>query len=88
LDQGFFRVRLDRLTPKEREYVMAMAKLGSGPYRSADVADALGEPLQNLGPRRASIIAKGMIYAPSHGDIDFTVPMFHEFLMRTSVETA
>lgn len=82
LDAGFFKVRFDRLTPKEREYVIAMARLGSGPYRSGDVADALGETAQALGPRRAQIIAKGMIYSPSHGDIAFTVPMFNSYLMR------
>lgn len=85
LDDGFFRVRLDRLTPKERDYVLAMANLGKGPYRSSDVADQLGEKIQTLGPRRAQIIRKGMIYSPSHGDIDFTVPMFDDFLRRTQV---
>lgn len=85
LDEGFFRVRFDRLTPKEREYVIAMAKLGEGPYRSSDVADALGENVQTLGPRRAQIIHKGMIYSPAHGDIDFTVPMFEDFLVRTVI---
>ncbi|GAB2208981.1 ATP-binding protein [Roseibium sp. ROS1] len=82
LDEGFFKVRFDRLTPKERDYVVAMAKLGAGPYRSSDVADVLGEKLTSLGPRRATIIAKGMIYSPSHGDIAFTVPMFDEYLKR------
>lgn len=82
LDEGFFKVRFDRLTPKEREYVIAMAKLGNGPYRSSDVADALGETAQSLGPRRAQIIGKGMIYSPSHGDIAFTVPMFNDYLIR------
>lgn len=82
LDEGFFRVRFDRLTPKEREYVIAMARLGNGPYRSSDVADALGETPQSLGPRRAQIISKGMIYSPSHGDIAFTVPMFNDYLIR------
>lgn len=82
LDEGFFKVRFDRLTPKERDYVIAMAKLGSGPYRSSDVADALGENVQSLGPRRAQIIRKGMIYSPSHGDIAFTVPLFEEYLKR------
>ena len=82
LDEGFFKVRMDRLTPKEREYVIAMARLGPGPYRSADVADILGEKLTTLGPRRAQIIAKGMIYSPAHGDIAFTVPMFDEYLDR------
>lgn len=83
LDAGFFRVRLDRLTPKERAYVVAMARLGPGPYRSGDVAEALGENIQSLGPRRAAIISKGMIYSPAHGDIAFTVPMFDDFLRRT-----
>ena len=83
LDHGFFRVRFDRLTPKEREYVLAMAASGKGPYRSADVAARLGESVQALGPCRSSIIRKGMIYSPQHGDIAFTVPMFDEFLRRT-----
>lgn len=83
LDGSFFRVRLDRLTPKEREYVIAMAMLGQGPYRSADVAERLGDSVQSLGPRRAQIISKGMIYSPAHGDIDFTVPMFDDFLRRS-----
>lgn len=82
LDEGFFKVRFDRLTPKEREYVIAMAKLGPGPYRSSDVAEVLGEKLTALGPRRATIINKGMIYSPAHGDIAFTVPMFEEYLKR------
>lgn len=86
LDDGFFKVRFDRLTPKEREYVLAMAKLGSGPYRSSDIADVVGDKAQSLGPCRANIISKGMIYSPSYGDVDFTVPMFNDYLRRTFPE--
>lgn len=86
LDDGFFKVRFDRLTPKEREYVIAMAELGPGPYRSADVAEKLGESHRSLGPRRSQIISKGMIYSPSHGDIAFTVPMFNDYLIRNFVK--
>jgi len=82
LDESFFRVRYDRLTPKEREYVLAMARLGEGPYRSSDIADELSASINTLGPRRARIIHKGMIYSPEHGDVDFTVPMFAEYLRR------
>lgn len=82
LDEGFFKVRFDRLTPKERDYVRAMARLGSGPYKSSDVADALGDAQQRFGPVRASVIKKGMIYSPSYGEIDFTVPLFSEYLQR------
>jgi len=85
LDEGFFRVRYERLTPKERDYVIAMARLGEGPYKSSDVADTLGESVQSLGPPRAKIIHKGMIYSPAHGDIDFTVPMFEDFIQRTII---
>ncbi len=83
LDEGFFKMRLDRLTPKERDYVLAMAHLGDGPYRSAEVANHLGEKPQKLGSFREKIIKKGMIYSPEHGDIDFTVPQFGDFLRRT-----
>lgn len=83
LDEGFFKVRFDRLTPKEKEYVIEMARMGSGPYRSADIADRLGEKQSTLAPRRAKIISKGMIYSPAHGDIDFTVPMFDSYINRT-----
>ena len=86
LDEGFFRVRYDRLTPKEREYVLAMATLGEGPYKSSDIADKLGESLTSLGPRRAKIIYKGMIYSPEHGDVDFTVPMFASYLRRNFLD--
>ena len=74
---------MDRLTPKERDYVFAMAELpGNGPYRSGDVAAQLGEPVQRLGPRRKSIIDKGTVYSPAHGDVAFTVPMFADYLRR------
>ena len=88
LDNGFFKVRFDRLTPKEREYVIAMAQLGGGPYRSSDIADVLTEKPQSLGPRRSQIISKGMIYSPSHGDIAFTVPMFNDYLNRNFIRKA
>jgi hypothetical protein len=84
LDDNFFRVRMDRLTPAEREYLAAMAELGSGPHRSGDIAARLGVKVQSVAPRRSSLIRKGMIYSPSHGDTAFTVPMFDDFLRRST----
>lgn len=86
LDENFFRVRFDRLTPRERTYLRAMAELGSGPYRTGDVADALGVKITTLGPVRASLIRKGMVYSPSHGAMAFTVPLFDEFMRRAMPE--
>lgn len=82
LDQNFFRVRYDRLTPGERRFLRAMADLGPGPHRSGDVADVLGVKLAGIGPVRAKLIRKGMIYSPSYGDIAFTVPLFDAFMKR------
>jgi len=82
LDESFFRVRLDRLTPAEKEYLRAMAELGPGPHRSGDIALMLNKTVSSLGPRRQSLITKGMIWSPSHGDTAFTVPLFDEFMKR------
>lgn len=82
LDDNFFRVRFDRLTPREKVFLRAMAELGAGPYRLADIAEKLSAKLSQLGPVRASLIKKGMIYSPAHGDLDFTVPLFDEFMRR------
>ena len=82
LDESFFRVRFDRLTPSEKRYLRAMAELGSGPHRSGDIAGQLNRNVTSLGPTRNQLIAKGMIWSPSHGDTAFTVPLFDEFMRR------
>ncbi len=82
LDEGFFRVRFDRLTPAEKRYLRAMAELGPGPHRSGDIAAELGRLVTSLGPTRSQLIAKGMVWSPSHGDTAFTVPLFEEFMKR------
>jgi AAA ATPase domain len=82
LDASFFRVRFDRLTPSEKRYLRAMAELGSGPHRSGQVAVELKVKVQSVAPTRSSLIRKGMIYSPSHGDTAFTVPLFDNFLKR------
>jgi hypothetical protein len=82
LDESFFRVRFDRLTPSEKKYLRAMAELGSGPHRSGDIAEQLDRQVTSLGPTRSQLIAKGMIWSPSHGDTAFTVPLFDEFMGR------
>jgi hypothetical protein len=82
LDAGFFRVRFDRLTPTEKKYLRAMAELGHDAIRSGDIAHLLKKEVQAVAPIRATLIAKGMIYSPSHGDNAFTVPLFQEYMKR------
>lgn len=82
LDAGFFRVRFERLTPKEKVYLRAMADLGPGPHRSGDIAAVLKRKVESVAPLRNGLIGKGMIWSPSHGDTAFTVPLFDQFLRR------
>ncbi|MDP2332670.1 MAG: ATP-binding protein [Reyranella sp.] len=82
LDESFFRVRFDRLTPSEKKYLRAMAQLGPGPHRSGDIAAELDRAVSSLGPTRSQLIVKGMIWSPNHGDTAFTVPLFDEFMRR------
>lgn len=82
LDESFFRVRFDRLTPLEKKYLRAMSDLGMGPHRSGDIAEKMGRDVTTLGPTRSQLIVKGMIWSPSHGDTAFTVPLFDEFMKR------
>jgi hypothetical protein len=61
-----------------------MAELGAGPHRSGDIAAQLGVKVESVAPRRSALIQKGMVYSPAHGDTAFTVPMFDDFLRRST----
>lgn len=82
LDESFFRVRFDRLTPAEKKYLRAMAELGEGPHRSGDIAAVFDRDSTSLAPTRSNLIGKGMVWSPTHGDTAFTVPLFDEFMKR------
>ena len=81
-------MRLDRLTPREKDYVRAMAALGPGPHRSGEIAQKLSMDVTTAGPLRNGVIKKGMVYSPQHGDTAFTVPMFDEFMRRSMPDWA
>lgn len=82
LDASFFRVRYDRCRPGEKRYMRALAELGPGHRRGADIAEVLGTTADKIAPMRANLIKKAMIYAPSLGDVCFTVPLFDQFMKR------
>lgn len=85
LDEGFFKVRFDRCKPSERRYLRAMAELGPGPHRSGDIAAKLGKSVNTFAPVRSSLINKGMVWSPNHGETAFTVPLFDQFMRRAMV---
>ena len=82
LDRSFFKVRFDRCNPSEKRYMRALADFGSGKQRSGDIAEILGVKASSVAPTRSALIKKGMIYSPAHGDTEFTVPLFDQYMMR------
>lgn len=82
LDESFFKVRFDRLTKREKDFLFAMMHVGGDQQRSGDIAEQLGLKVTAIGPLRSSLIRKGMIYSPAHGDNVFTVPLFDGYLRR------
>lgn len=82
LDESFFRVRYDRCTPAEKNYLRGLSELGKGTQRSSDVAIQLGCDMDKAKQQRTTLIKKAMIYSPAYGDICFTVPLFDEFMRR------
>tara|TARA_R110000868_G_scaffold144388_1_gene363418 strand:+ start:237 stop:1415 length:1179 start_codon:yes stop_codon:yes gene_type:complete len=82
LDRSFFKVRMDRATGAEKKFMKAMASLGKGPYKSSDVAAKLKKQVQSIGPVRATLINKGFVYSPQHGEVEFTVPLYDEYIRR------
>lgn len=82
LGRNFFRVRLDRQTPREQDYPRAMAEVGPGPHRSGAIAEIPGRSVGNTGALRAGLIRKGMLRSPAHGATAFTVPPFDQFMRR------
>jgi hypothetical protein len=83
LDAGFFASRWTRATPAERDYLRAMAEDGDGPSSSGEIARRLGKrSVQQVGPTRANLIHKGLVYAPEHGLVASTVPGMAGFISR------
>jgi hypothetical protein len=59
-----------------------MAELGPVPVKSGDVARLLGRTTNALAPARDQLIKRALCYAPRFGEIDFTVPLFGDFMKR------
>ncbi len=81
LAHSFFGTRFELATDAEQRYLAAMASLGDGPYPVAAIARAFGATDQRrVSVHRESLIDKGLIWSPRRGQLDFTVPLFGDFL--------
>jgi len=88
LDGGFFPARWERATKSERDYLAAMAKDGDQGSATATIADRLGRTIAGVGPVRAKLMAKGLVYAPEHGIVKFSVPAMADFIRRQDAWTS
>lgn len=86
LDESFFRVRFDRCTERQKQYLRAMAELGPGKQKAQDVAALLGKQSPQVAPFRSELVNMGLLYTPDHGYADFTVPHFDQYMKRVMPE--
>ena len=86
LDQSFFKVRFERSTKKEKQFMFAMVKCGDLPCTISNVAAIMGKNVKSISPYRAQLIDKGLIYATAHAEVDFTVQQFDKYLIRINPE--
>jgi hypothetical protein len=83
LARTFYGTRFEMASDAEQRYLAAMASLGAPPYQTAAVARAWGaENQRQTSPHRDSLIQKGLIWSPRRGQVDFTVPLFAEYLLE------
>ena len=86
LDESFFKVRYERCTTTEHDFLFAMVKCGELPCAISNVAKILRKKVSTISPLRAQLISKGIIHSTGHAEIDFTVPLFDEYLRRINPE--
>ena len=82
LDSGFFKVRFDKATNRQKLFMYAMLDCGGLPCTISRVAAHMHTEVQRIYPLRAQLTGKELIYSSQDGAIDFTVPHFEKFLQR------
>lgn len=88
IERGMYESRFEQLTSNQVQYVRAMVNLldtGSGNgqrVRSGEVARELGKGIGQASPTRDSLIRAGTIHSPTHGELEFSVPGFDDYLRR------
>lgn len=82
LEESFFGARYNRATKKEKEFLFAMLKCKDFPCSTSEIAKYMKKQQKHISPLRSQLMNKGLIYAPSLGEVDFTVPHFDRYLRR------
>jgi hypothetical protein len=81
LAADLFTTRWQRATPRQRDYIGSLGRLG-GVGGAGEVATGAGFPSSGEASQvREELIAKGIVYPPRRGQIAFTVPTFDRFVV-------
>jgi hypothetical protein len=90
IEAGIYGARFDGATESERNYLFAMSDLMDAEIdrvRSGDVARVLNRDLSAISPTRDALIRKGIVHAPEHGWLAFSIPGFQHYVSeRQSAE--
>ncbi len=82
LDTGFFKVRFERCSEGDKQFLYAMVDCGKLPCTISNIAKQLEKEVPAISPTRAQLISKGIIYSTRYSELDFTVPDFDEYIRR------
>lgn len=77
---ALYRTRWAKATARERDILLAMANDGGDQVARGAVAQALGVDTTALSMARQSLLDKGILDAPAHGYLSFTVPGFADYV--------
>jgi len=83
IEAGIYGARFEGATEAERRYLFAMSELmddQSDRVRSGDIARALDRDLSAVSPTRDALIRKGIVHAPDHGLLAFSIPGFQQYV--------
>jgi hypothetical protein len=82
-EAGIYGARFESATEAERNYLFVMSDLmdaGVNRVRSGDVARVLNRELSAVSPTRDALIRKGIVHAPGHGRLAFSIPGFQHYV--------
>jgi len=91
IEAGIYGARFEGATEAERAYLFAMSDLmdsESDRVRSGDVARVLNRELSAVSPTRDALIRKGIVHAPEHGLLAFSIPGFEQYIVRRRSDEA
>lgn len=80
LEAYVYEKLLMEMSPKDRKVALGIAKSENGEI--AEIKKILNISQNEWNPYRKRLLAKGVIYTPERGRVDFSLPFFGEYLLQ------